>query len=70
MKAFNETIEVYEVMAKDLAVAAKVGENQISLFRHRKSRIRCDTVQALLNALPREAQIYFVFLLTKQASGE
>lgn len=56
--AFNQTLEKFKISAKSLALSSGVQERQISHFRNGKD-LMAETLFALVNALPLEAQIYY-----------
>lgn len=58
-EAFDRTLEEFGLKAKTLAARAKVHESQVNRFRHAKAGISYQTVQDLIDAMPREAAQYY-----------
>lgn len=58
-EAFDRTLEEFGLKAKVLASKAGVHESQVNRFRHAKAGVSYQTVQALIDSLPKEAAQYY-----------
>lgn len=57
-EALNETLEVFNLSAKEISQASGVREATISEFRRGLKDIHTDNLERLLHALPQEAKQY------------
>jgi len=56
---FNETIELFNLKASDLASESGVGTNQVSRFRNGKTDLQTASLEKLIDAMPKNAKAYF-----------
>jgi len=63
-EALDKAMNDHGVSGKWLAEQATVSEPMISLFRNGKQRIYTDSLEKVINALPKEARDYFFNLLS------
>lgn len=61
--ALIKTFDTFGIIASEISRASGVGENQISNYRTRKTDLYSENLQALINALPINARMYFYGLL-------
>ncbi len=60
--AFHQTISVYRLKVKDIAIRAGVSLTQTSEFKNKKRQLTDQNLLALINALPNDARQYFLSL--------
>lgn len=58
-KAFDKTLDRFEISGKWLSEKSGVSQQMISGFRRNQHRIYSDSMEKLLRSLPIEAQQYF-----------
>ncbi len=68
-EAFQETMFRFKLKGTDLAEQSGLTPTQISDFRHGKN-LRIDSVEKLLDAMPKDARIYMLRLVaTKETDS-
>lgn len=69
--ALIKTFDTFGIVASEISKLSGVGENQISNYRTRKTDLYSENLQALINALPLQARMYFYGLLLQcEAANE
>jgi predicted transcriptional regulator len=64
-QAFFETLERFKLSAADISRRSEVATEVISKYKTGKQRIRQDTFDKLVDALPDEAKFYYFALRMK-----
>lgn len=67
--ALIKTFETFHIVAAEIASTSGVGENQISNYKNCKTDLYAENLQALINALPMEAQMHFYGLLLQRENA-
>lgn len=68
--ALIKTFDTFGIVASEISKVSGVGENQISNYRTRKTDLYSENLQALINALPLQARMYFYGLLLQCEAGK
>ncbi|MFK0730571.1 MAG: hypothetical protein ACIWVG_05260 [Gloeotrichia echinulata HAB0833] len=63
-KALDKTLETYGISASWLSDKADVSQQMISGFRNGKQCVKSDSLEKMINALPKDAKEYFFSQLT------
>ena len=66
-QALDQTLEAYGISAKWLAEQSGVSMQMISQYRNGKQRVYSDSLEAMIDALPKEMRRYFFSLMSGES---
>jgi len=67
-EALNETINIFQLRAVDIAKASGVNEQEISRFRKGRKDVTAGTLYKLIQGLPANARVYFLMLCNEDTN--